>query len=105
MLRRHHVVVANTFTQRWELEPYLRMAKDIGATVVVVDVFDAGLSDEALATRNVHGVPVQSIAAMRARWELWLEGGSDCALFVTRAGETWPVALVSPLIRARRTRR
>jgi hypothetical protein len=21
--------------------------------------------------------------------ELWLEGGSDCALFVTRAGETW----------------
>jgi hypothetical protein len=25
--------------------------------------------------------------------ELWLEGGSDCALFVTRAGEAWVAGL------------
>jgi hypothetical protein len=37
--------------------------------VVVVDVFDGGLTDEDLAARNVHGVPLAGIRAMRARWE------------------------------------
>lgn len=67
--RRESVAVANTFTQRWEMEPYLRMAAEFGARVVVVDCFDAGMSDEELAAKNVHGVPVAGIAAMRARWE------------------------------------
>jgi len=63
------VVVANTFSQRWELEPYFTIARDRGATVHVIDLFDAGLDNAALALRNVHSVPVASIAAMRARWE------------------------------------
>lgn len=61
--------VANTFTQRWELEPYFIMARETGARVVVVDLFDAGLDDAALAERNEHGVPVAGIAAMRSRYE------------------------------------
>lgn len=61
--------VANTFTQRWELEPYFIMARETGARIVVLDLFDAGLSDAALAARNEHGVPVGGIAAMRGRYE------------------------------------
>jgi predicted kinase len=62
-------VVANTFTQRWEMEPYLVMAKTHNARVVVVDCFDGGMDDAALAATNVHGVPVAVIATMRGRWE------------------------------------
>lgn len=63
------VVVANTFSQRWELEPYFIIAREHGAKVHVIDLFDAGLDDAALAARNVHGVPEDKIALMRARWE------------------------------------
>lgn len=63
------VVVANTFSQRWELEPYLRMASAHRARVTVVDLFDGGLDDAALVARCVHGVPERGIAAMRSRWE------------------------------------
>jgi predicted kinase len=63
------VVVANTFSQRWEMEPYMLAARECGARVVVADLYDGGLDDSALAARGVHGVPVPGIAAMRARWE------------------------------------
>ena len=63
------VAVANTFTQGWEFQPYVKIANDVGARIVVIDLFDGGLSDEALAARNLHGVPVEAIRAMRARWE------------------------------------
>ena len=69
------VSVANTFTQRWELQPYLEMAECLGVRVVVLDLFDGGLSDEELAERNTHGVPVEAIAGMRARYEhCWRTG-------------------------------
>lgn len=63
------VVVANTFSCRWEMEPYMQIARGCGARVVVADLYDAGLDDAALAARGVHGVPVWGIAAMRDRWE------------------------------------
>tara|TARA_B100000809_G_scaffold265263_1_gene323543 strand:+ start:1174 stop:1683 length:510 start_codon:yes stop_codon:yes gene_type:complete len=63
------VVVHNTFTERWEMEPYLQMAEEFDYKVIVVSTFDGGCTDAALAKRNDHGVPVESIAAMRARWE------------------------------------
>lgn len=63
------IIIHNTFTQGWEATPYVVMARELGATIEVKDVFDGGLSDEALAARNVHGVPLASIAAMRARWD------------------------------------
>lgn len=64
-----HVAVANTFPRRWELEPYLQLAAAGGHELFVVDLYDGGLTDEQLAARNVHGVPVTTIANMRARWE------------------------------------
>ena len=62
-------IVANTFTQRWEMEPYLLMAAEHEARVIVVDCYDGGMTDEELAAKNVHGVSEQGIATMRARWE------------------------------------
>jgi len=68
-------VVANTFTSRWEFAAYLSIAESHGARIVVVDTFDAGMTDEELASKNVHGVPVEAIRAMRQRWEAdWRAG-------------------------------
>lgn len=63
------VIVTNTFSQRWELEPYLKMAEDGSHGVWVIDLFDGGLTNSQLAARGLHGVPVEGIAAMRSRWE------------------------------------
>ena len=55
------VVVANTFTQRWELQPYIDMAKMLG--VAVKEVVCEG------RFQNVHGVPEDRVAQMAARFE------------------------------------
>jgi energy-coupling factor transporter ATP-binding protein EcfA2 len=76
------VVVANTFSQHWEMAPYLYMADnglpDFMPDLIlntVVDLFDAGLTDEELEERNSHGVPLQGIQKMRSRWEHdWKKG-------------------------------
>ena len=73
------VAVANTFTQRWEMQPYLKMAADAGACVCVVNVYDGGLSDDELAERNIHGVPLEAIEAMRTRYEDDWQNGNPLA--------------------------
>ena len=55
------VVVSNTFTRQWEVEPYLEIARMIGAEVEIYTVTGE--------FKNVHGVPDEAIAAMRDRWE------------------------------------
>lgn len=62
------VVVPNTNTQRWEFEPYLKMAQVHGYEMERIDLFDAGLSDEDLASRNVNGVTADVIARMREHY-------------------------------------
>jgi len=64
------VAVANTFTQRWEMEPYFKIAKKVpGVNLFVVSLFDSGLTDIELYRRNVHEVPLETIQKMRARYE------------------------------------
>jgi predicted kinase len=65
----HDVVVHNTFSQRWEMQPYIDMADEHGARLVVLDLFDGGCTDDELAERNSHGVPLDVIERMRHRWE------------------------------------
>lgn len=60
------VVVANTFTRRWEMEPYLKAAKNRGINVRIVEATGNWA--------NVHGVPADAIERMRARWETVDEG-------------------------------
>ena len=62
-------VVANTFCMGWEFTPYIKIAAEVSAAIVVVDLFDAGLDDKGLEERNVHGVSAVVVASMRARWE------------------------------------
>lgn len=62
------IAVANTFTRRWEMQPYHDIAARHDFMVVELTV-ESGLTDEQLAARNLHGVPVDVIARMRARWE------------------------------------
>lgn len=54
-------VVANTFTRRWEMEPYLKAAKKRGVRVRIIECIGNW--------PNVHGVPAEAIERMRARWE------------------------------------
>jgi len=59
--RGEDVVVSNTFTQHWEMKPYLDMAKDFNADVKVVRM-----------TTNygsIHNVPEAAIEAMKGRFE------------------------------------
>jgi hypothetical protein len=71
-----NIVVHNTFSQRWEMEPYIQMVpggewndNPHGNRLSVIDLYDGGLTDDQLANRNQHGVPIAAIAKMRARWD------------------------------------
>jgi predicted kinase len=63
------VWVHNTFSCRWEMEPYLVLAKEFSYRVDVIDLYDGGLTDEELHERGEHDVPVENIAKMREHWE------------------------------------
>lgn len=63
------IAVHNTFTTQWEVDPYLKLASEYRYRVIVINMFDGELTDEELARRNTHGVPVSSIRRMRDRWE------------------------------------
>lgn len=63
------IVVDNTNTTKWEFEKYQNLADLHGYDVELVNIFDGGFSDEDLANRNTHGVPLESIRRMRSRWQ------------------------------------
>lgn len=56
-----NVIVSNTFTQIWEMRPYIDMAKYHGAKLEVITCTGR--------YANVHGVPKEVIERMEARWE------------------------------------
>lgn len=54
------VIVANTFTSMWEMEPYLKMAKKYNRDIIIYDLkteYD-----------NVHDVPPEKVKQMRDRF-------------------------------------
>ena len=58
--------VSNTFTCRWEYQPYIDMANDYGFTPVVVSCSGNRTS--------VHDIPAQVMEKMLNRWEPHVEG-------------------------------
>jgi tRNA uridine 5-carbamoylmethylation protein Kti12 len=62
------IVVANTFVLRSMYQPYVDMARELGANAVVITV-DNRWTDNELAVRTKHGVPVGTIEMMRRKWE------------------------------------
>lgn len=54
------VVVANTFTKRWEMDKYLNL------TIPDLEIVVYAMHDR---YENVHGVPADKVEQMAARWE------------------------------------
>jgi predicted kinase len=60
------IVVANTFTQEWEMEPYFTMAERYNYRIHSVIV------ENRHGNKNVHNVPDEKISAMTNRFEIKL---------------------------------
>jgi adenylate kinase family enzyme len=60
------IVVSNTFTQEWEMEPYFKLAEKYGYKVfsLIVENRHGGV--------NTHGVPDDKVQVMRDRFEVKL---------------------------------
>jgi predicted kinase len=68
LMRLEHspVVVSNTFTQEWEMDPYYKLAEQYGYRVysLVVENRHMGV--------NQHGVPADKLEQMKNRFEIKL---------------------------------
>lgn len=64
------IVVHNTFKMQWEAVPYFNLAREYSYDVQVVSLYDAGLSDEDLSKRCVHGLTARQIGDQRGKWDL-----------------------------------
>ena len=60
------IVVSNTSTQEWEMEPYFKLAKEYGYTVFTIVV------ENRHGGTNEHGVPEDKLEQMRNRFEIKL---------------------------------
>lgn len=76
-LRGHEVVVvANTFTQSWELESYRWYSNAVGARLYVKEFIPSTIGQAVMwAERNIHGVTKDIIGKMLLSYE------SDCDVY------------------------
>ncbi len=60
------IVVSNTFTQEWEMEPYFKLAEKYGYRVfsMIVENRHGG--------KNAHGVPDEKVELMKNRFQIKL---------------------------------
>ena len=62
----NNVVVSNTFSRRWEMQPYFDMMNELGAD-------ELGVSIEVITMKgdygSIHNVPYATVDKMRRRWE------------------------------------
>lgn len=58
---KRRVVVSNTFSRLWEMQPYLDIAKEANCPVVITTATGS--------FENIHGVPDDVIKVMQERWE------------------------------------
>ena len=61
-----HIVVSNTFTQKWEMDAYYKLAEQYGYKVfsIIVENRHEGV--------NQHGVPADKLEQMKNRFEIKL---------------------------------
>lgn len=57
----YHTIIHNTFTQRWEMEEYFKLADILGVTALVIECKGN--------FKSVHNVPESVIQKMKDRWE------------------------------------
>jgi predicted kinase len=65
-LKEERIVVSNTFTQEWEMQPYFDLAEKYGYRVysLIVENRHGGV--------NEHGVPEEKLVQMKNRFEISL---------------------------------
>lgn len=56
-----NVVVSNTFVKKWEMQAYIDMAAELGATLTIVEM--------PTMYGNIHNVPDSVVERMRRQWE------------------------------------
>lgn len=61
-----NISVSNTFTQEWEMEPYLKLAEEHHYRVFVLIV------ENRHGGKNIHSVPEESLKKMKDRFEIKL---------------------------------
>lgn len=62
LLEEHNnVVVANTFSRQWEIQPYLDLAKKMGIQPILIEAKGN--------FKSIHNVPEEAIQRMKDRWE------------------------------------
>ena len=59
------VVVSNTFTEQWEIQPYLGLAKELG---IKPNIYTAQSN-----FGSIHNVPKSTIQKMSDRFQWWIE--------------------------------
>ena len=62
-------IIDNTNTQHWEYEKYIQSAQNNGFMVQVISIDWDAMDIPLYAERNSHGVPIEAIYRMAARWE------------------------------------
>ena len=60
------IIVHNTFTQKWEMDPYLELAKEYDWKVHTIIV------ENRHGSKSIHGVPEEAIDRMKERFEIIL---------------------------------
>lgn len=55
------VIVSNTFTQLWEMEKYIYLARYLDINLIVYKTIGN--------YQNIHNVPQESVDKMKARWQ------------------------------------
>jgi len=60
------IVVSNTFTQEWEMQPYIDLANQYGYTIFTIIV------ENRHGNSSIHGVPEETINKMKNRFEIKL---------------------------------
>jgi len=55
------VAVANTFIKKWELQPYINLADELGVKLTIITMNGQ--------YKNIHGVPDEVVQRMKDRWE------------------------------------
>lgn len=63
------IIIDNTNVHRWEYQIYIRLAKVFGYEINYIDIFDGDLTNEVLTARNIHNIPLETIAKMRIEYE------------------------------------
>ena len=72
------IIVDNTFIRLWELENYIRLARDAGYEVTIFEMQVETIKElKACVARNVHKVPAEVIARMAMDFEPYINEGKD----------------------------